>query len=299
MSEPHNHHYIPQFWLKRFSHDGRSKLVWSYDWDCDTIEKRSVKKLMSEYDLYTQNTSAGDDVTLETGEMGVVDRSGAALFQRLDQGERSSALREELADFLGVMALRHPVTVNRFPLAAAAFVADLQSAFASANSLADLDTYFVSLSLPTSGMTSADFDILKAASASDLDAAFTSIFDKLFAQRGSEDIRYADTIIDRSGRGTLKKCLMEKEWTLGTSPHPDVVIGDIGILLERGDCRQGWKIAIGPSHVLTINNTNRPVPTTIGSTVLKTWQIQAMNLETAAKSRFRGQRVSTGVLTRD
>ena len=222
MSEPHNHHYIPQFWLKRFSHDGRSKLVWSYDWDCDTIEERSVKKLMSEYDLYTQNTSAGDDVSLETGEMGVVDRSGAALFQRLDEGERSSALREDLADFFGVMALRHPVTVKRFPLAAAAFVADLQYVFASIKSLADLDTYFLSRNLPTSGMTVADFSVVKTASVSDRDAAFTHIFDQLLRSGGSENIPYADTIIDQSGRRILKECLMEKAWTLGTSPHPNV-----------------------------------------------------------------------------
>jgi len=179
MSEPHNHHYIPQFWLKRFSDDGQSKLVWSYDWNKDTIEKRSTKVLMSGYDLYTRKASTGDDNSLETGELGVVDSSAASLFLRLDLGERTETLREELADFFAVMALRHPVTVGRHPIVAAGFLIMVQEIIASASNVAELDAYFAGLSLPASGMHRADFTRLKAATSADLDASLTSIFEQI------------------------------------------------------------------------------------------------------------------------
>jgi hypothetical protein len=285
MSDPRNHHYIPQFWLKRFSHDGQSKLVWSYDWDKDTVQERSITTLMSEYDLYTQQTSMGDDFSLETGEMGQVDRAGSKLFRRIDQGERSSALREDLADFFAVMALRHPATVSRFPVVTANFLGDLQSVLVGATSLADLDEYLASIGAPASGMTPAVFAAIKSATSADLDLFFTTQFDKQLAPGGNEAIPYADTIEDHSGRDILKDRLLDMEWTLATAPEATVLIGDTGIVLERGNSDHGWKIVIGPQLVLSITKTEQSVPVMIGSGTLTTWEVDGLNLETAARSK--------------
>lgn len=285
MSEPRNHHYIPQFWLKRFSHDGNSKLVWSYDWAEDTVKERSIKIIMSEYDLYTQQTSGGNDVSLETGEMGRVDSSGSALFRRLDQGERSAVLRDELADFFSVMALRHPATVSRFPEVAAGFLCDLQSILADATTPADLDKYLASIGASPSGITSAEFATIRSATSADLDLFFTSHFDKQLASGGNEEIPYADAIKDRSGRDILRDRILKMEWTLASTPEPTVLIGDIGILLERGNSDQGWKIAIGPQQILSIAKTEQPVPAKIGGGTLKSWEVDRVNVETAARSK--------------
>lgn len=285
MSDPHNHHYIPQFWLRRFSDDGQSAMVWSYVWDKDTVEKRSTRTLMSGYDLYTKKTSAGDDFTLETGEMGRVDGSGALLFQRLDQGERSVALRDSLADFFAVMVLRHPVTVKRHPIVAADFLIRFQQIFASVNNLADLDTKLAQSNLPASGMDATEFALLKSYSEPDLDAYFSSLFDQLLAPGGHEEIPFADTIEDPSGRGEIKSRLLDMQWILLETAEPIVVIGDAGIVHERGDLGYGWKIPIGPHHILSLSKSDHPVSADIEDGTIERWQVESLNLEAATRSK--------------
>src|SRR3546814_7145484 len=96
MNIPRKHHCILQFCLKRFSHDGQSKLVWSYDWTSEKVAERSVEKLMAEYDLYTQQTSAGINVSLETGEMRKVDEFEALLPRHQTAFQPISADRQRL-----------------------------------------------------------------------------------------------------------------------------------------------------------------------------------------------------------
>ncbi|TMJ14399.1 MAG: DUF4238 domain-containing protein [Alphaproteobacteria bacterium] len=148
MSIPRNHHFIPQFWLKRFSATGDAKLVWSYVWDADKIKERSVEKLMAVQDLYTRHTASGPDVSLETGELGEVDRVGSDLFRKLDAGDRSSNLREELADFFAVMALRHPQTVSRFPEATAQVLLHVMDGLNIAATAADFTHHMAASGVP-------------------------------------------------------------------------------------------------------------------------------------------------------
>ncbi len=54
---PRRQHFIPQFWQKRFSHNG-TNMVWAYDVERHRVEERSIKSLMQIYDLYTEDPSA-------------------------------------------------------------------------------------------------------------------------------------------------------------------------------------------------------------------------------------------------
>lgn len=285
MSTPHNHHYIPQFWLKRFSHDGRSKLVWSYDWQKDQVEQRSVKTMMAEHDLYTQQTQKGIDVSLETDEMGAVDTEGAQLFQKLDNGDRSSGLREELADFFAVAALRHPVTVNRHPSAAAGLLLNIQEDVEKAQSLHEFNS-MMQERIPTYLVTQSEFDHLKSATPRARDLMFGPLFDSLLEPGGNPEVPFSDVIRDASGRSTLKDRLLAMKWVLRRAKEPDLVIGDTGIVFERGEIDLGWKIVLCPGLAMLITKSDWPVSSTIGDGTLEPWEVDNINLETAARSKI-------------
>jgi hypothetical protein len=284
MNMPRNHHYIPQFWLKRFSCDGKSKLVWSYDWNTDKVDQRSVATLMAEYDLYTQLTAAGADVSLETSEMGKVDTRGAQLFQRIAGGERSPALREELADFFAVMALRHPTTVNRYPSAAAGLLLNIQEAMEVATCPDDVIEYMKRRGVPDFTITLVEFTDLKSATPAARDQMFGQLFDSLLASGGTPDLPFSDVIVDTSGRGRLKDRLLDMKWVLRKAKASELVIGDTGTVFERGESDLGWKIVLGPDLALLISKSDRPVSSLIGDGTLESWEVENINVETAARS---------------
>jgi hypothetical protein len=284
MNVPRNHHYIPQFWLKRFSPDGNSKLVWSYDWGDDKVKKRSISKLMVEYDLYTQKTLDGPDVSLETGEMGKVDTAGAQLFRNLDDGDRSSELREEFADFLAVMALRHPTTVNRYPNAAAGLLLNIHEAVDVANEHADFIDQMARRGLPDFAVTPSEFVHLKSATAQARDLMFGQLFDSLLGPAGNPDTPFADVITDKSGRATLKGRLLDMRWVIRKANDPRLVIGDTGIVFERGESDLGWKIVVDPHRVILITKSEQPVSRGISDGALEPWEADNINVESAARS---------------
>lgn len=281
---PRNHHYIPQFWLKRFSYDGKSKMVCSYDWDVDRVDEKSVVTLMSEYDLYTQQTASGPDVSLETGEMGAVDNKAKQLFQRIDSGDRSQTLREELADFFGVMALRHPITVSRYPSAAARLLLNIQDAIEVATSLSEFIDIMKGVGVLDFSVTPGEFAQLKSATPSARDLQFGRLFDSLLATGGNPDVPFSDVIVDKSGREALKDRLLGMDWVLCKAKESEFIIGDTGIVFERGEIDLGWKVIIGPDLVLLITKTERPVLRVIGDGMLESWEVANINVETAARS---------------
>lgn len=284
MSTPRNHHYIPQFWLKRFSHDGKSKMVWAYDWDIDKVNEKSIATLMSEHDLYTRQTATGPDTSLETGEMGAVDTRGAQLFQRLDSGDRSQALREELADFFAVMALRHPNTVNRYPSAAAGLLLDIHEAIEATTNPGDFNAFLKGRDAPDLNITATEFAHLKSATPAARDLQFGQLFDSLLESAGNPDVPFSDVIVDKSGRATLKKRLLGMEWVLRSAKGSELVIGDTGIVFERGQIDLGWKVVLGPQLALLIARSERPVSSDIRDGTLESWEARNINVETAARS---------------
>jgi hypothetical protein len=284
MSIPRSHHYVPQFWLRRFSATGDSALVWSYDWSADTVRERSVKTLMEEQDLYTRQTSTGPDVSLETGALGLVDGRGSELFRRLDAGDRTPAQREDLADFFAVMALRHPVTVARHAEAAAQLLLDIADVLDASVSHGDFVARMANRNYPAFDISRAEYAALKSHPPAARAGAIESRFDAVLAPGGDPDLPFADVIQDKSGRIVLTSRLLAMEWTLGRASTPDLVIGDAGVLLERGDSDAGWTIPLGPDLALLIQRRDGPVSDAILDATLEPWEVGAINFETAARS---------------
>ncbi|HEX8127303.1 MAG TPA: DUF4238 domain-containing protein [Allosphingosinicella sp.] len=284
MNPPRSHHYIPQFWLKRFSPTGHT-LVWSYDWEEDKVKQRSVRNLMEQQDLYTQQTSSGPDYSLETKDFGDADRIGSELFRQLSHGERGAALREGMADFLAVMVLRHPTTVERHPQAAAELHLAILDALQISNTLCEFHAELIARGKGAIPVTEAEFQQMKAFPPAIRDRAIGAQFDAALSPGGNPELPFGDVIRDSSGRATISSVLLGMEWTLARTAEPSLLIGDAGILLERGESHLGWTIIVGPREALLIRPQENPVPDTIGDRTLEPWEGNAFNVETAARSR--------------
>ncbi|TWB56342.1 uncharacterized protein DUF4238 [Nitrospirillum viridazoti] len=259
-------------------------MVWSYDWIADKVEERSVAVLMAKYDLYTQQTAAGPDVSLETGELAKVDTNGAMLFRRLDDGDRGPALREELADFFSVMALRHPATVVGYPLVAANFVIKFQEYLNVANSIDDFHSVMDGNGLGNIEISEDEFNIIKNENIHDVDTVFGQIFDSFLASGGNQDVPFSHVITDPSGREDLKNRLLSMEWNLGRSKRPKLVIGDAGVMFQHGDSDLGWKAVLGPDLAMLITKQKQPISSMIGDVILEKWQVDNLNMEMVARS---------------
>jgi hypothetical protein len=69
---------------------------------------------MQIFDLNTVQPSGADDTTLETGELGDIDRNGSAAFERVLACDYSEAAKIELANFLAAQVMRDPQTIASY-----------------------------------------------------------------------------------------------------------------------------------------------------------------------------------------
>jgi len=103
---PRVHHFVPQFWIKKFiAADGR---LWSYDWKDDVLKERSTRQFMQVINLYTVQPSGADDTSLEKVDNQKIDNDGSRAFERVLNGDTSQAAKGELAEFLAAQVLRDP-----------------------------------------------------------------------------------------------------------------------------------------------------------------------------------------------
>ncbi|TMJ14398.1 MAG: hypothetical protein E6G94_09730 [Alphaproteobacteria bacterium] len=130
-----------------------------------------------------------------------------------------------------------------------------------------------------------EFQQVKAVPPADREAAIGARFDGVTAPLGDPDIPFADVIEDPSGRETLKNRLLQMDWTFCRAASAELVLGDAGVLLERGDSEVGWRIIMGPSSALSIRSVVGAASPTISDAALEPWQVQALNHETTARSK--------------
>ncbi len=139
--------------------------------------------------------------------------------------------------------------------------------------------------IPEFQINQAEFDYLKSATPQARDFMFGQLFDSVLGAAGNPNIPFSDVVKDPSGRSTLKAHLLGMKWVLRQTKKPDLVIGDTGIVLERGEIDLGWKIILGPDLAMLITKSDSPVSSTIGDGTLEAWEVDNINLETAARSR--------------
>ena len=148
----------------------------------------------------------------------------------------------------------------------------------------DVIEYMKRRGVPDFTITLVEFTDLKSATPAARDQMFGQLFDSLLASGGTPDLPFSDVIVDTSGRGRLKDRLLDMKWVLRKAKVSELVIGDTGTVFERGESDLGWKIVLGPDLALLISKSDRPVSSLIGDGTLESWEVENINVETAARS---------------
>lgn len=113
MSEPHDHHYVPQMLLREFAHGSARQWLWVYDKRIDRIFRGTVKKSAQRLDYYTLDRRAGSpDVELERV-FGLLETDAAPALARLRAAqfglnELHPLDRFKIAVFMAVQHARVP-----------------------------------------------------------------------------------------------------------------------------------------------------------------------------------------------
>jgi Protein of unknown function (DUF4238) len=122
-NQPRNHHYVPQFYMRRFaSPDG---MLWVYDRAWKTFRRKSPKAICFETDLYTMTAYNGRpaDASIESSYLAGIDEMGATILRmEFDQQRKfnGSAVRAfsfymalqwtRLPEFRKVITAMHQIT---------------------------------------------------------------------------------------------------------------------------------------------------------------------------------------------
>jgi hypothetical protein len=101
-----HHHYVPQFWIRAFR-DGKDRLHCREGKGVKVVAARKVMQEDWLYTLFDQHWIPSDDLE---NELAVIEGSVAPIFDSVhDFGYRvSEEEREQLCEFLGLQASRHP-----------------------------------------------------------------------------------------------------------------------------------------------------------------------------------------------
>lgn len=282
MNKPRKHHFVPQFWQKHFSVDGTA-LVWSYDYQDDAVRERSVKSLMQTRDLYTVDPQGLVDVSLETDELGEVDGDSADLMRAVIAQDGSAGTRTALADFLAVQALRVPAMVKRYGELAQALILQLLEA-PSAADYADFIARIQAKGGAELALDEAGFNTLRQIPSTALEAFVDGHVEAVATDDGDPDIPHTDAIRDVAARSRIAAHLLDMTWTVKRFTEPKLILGDKGVIFEKGDIDRGLRAPLTPTLALFIEPGPNPPPATIAFEDGRDHEVRDLNYETAARS---------------
>jgi hypothetical protein len=277
---PRHHHFVPQFWIKRFA--ARDGKIWAYDWNDDRIKVRSPKALMQLINLYTVQPHGLDDTTLETVDLGKVDREGNVAFDRVLKGDDSEAAKNELASFLSAQIMRDPKTVVSYNPKAQELTLSLLETFDAP----DYQTFARKWSERFSGthIERNEFDYIRSLGLKDSEDALEKIIDALGSTGGLPELPFTDVVRSPDGRNVLRDQLLKFNWSLKTDVNAGFVLGDTGVLYERGVLANGLKVPLSSSAALHLTPAANPTPR-ISTMPATQPEVEALNLESAARAR--------------
>ncbi|KRQ15780.1 DUF4238 domain-containing protein [Bradyrhizobium manausense] len=279
-NKPRRHHFIPQFWIRRFqSPDGK---LWSYDKNTDRIGDRSSRQLMQIMNLYTVQPNGADDTTLETVDLNKIDAQGSATFDRIiNGGDRSQAAKEALASYLAVQILRDPDVVASFAPRAQELTMSLLETF-DAPDFASFRGRWEE-SFPGASITEAEFNHIKSLGLQDAEDALEQIILALVSQGGVPELPFTDVVKNPDGRNIVRDRLLTFNWTVKTDAAGRFILGDAGVLYNKGDMSD-LRAALSRDVALYLTPTDAPA-LGISSTIAPEHDIQNLNLENAARAR--------------
>lgn len=277
---PRVHHFVPQFWIRKFADDGGR--IWAFDKDDGLIKARSSRKLMQLFNLYTVQPSGLDDTTLESVDLNKIDTNGASVFDRVLKGDRTPAAKEELATFFAAQIMRDPTTVTSYNPKAQEITFSLLEAFDAP----DHQTFLKSWSARypgTQGVEESEYNYIRSLGLQGAENALEQIIDALDIAEGLPELPFTDVVRNPDGRKVVRDHLLRFEWFVKASPNFQVVLGDVGVLFEKGE--KGYlRAPLSKSVAICLLPSGNPAPT-IANNVATQHEIEALNWETAARSR--------------
>ncbi|OYX71146.1 MAG: hypothetical protein B7Y95_13880 [Rhizobiales bacterium 32-66-11] len=279
-NKPRVHHFVPQFWIKKFR-DSDGKLQ-GYSWDDDRIKERAAKAVMQIFDLYTIQPSGADDTTLETGELGDIDRNSSAAFERVLAGDHSEAAKVELANFLAAQVMRDPQIIASYKPKTQEYALALLGALDAP----DYGSFLASLSLrfPGADLKEVEYDYIRGLGPACAEKEIEKIITALDAIGGLPELPFTDLVRDPSGRDIVRAVLLGFDWQIKIDSSACFVLGDVGILYNGRDLGSGLKAPLSDTTALYLAQSTTP---TQGITVkpAEPFEVQNLNLESAARTR--------------
>ena len=119
----------------------------------------------------------------------------------------------------------------------------------------------------------------------DPEGEITKIFDALDAPGGMPELPFTDLVRSSDGRECILGELRRFDWTLKMTDAPDgFLLGDTGVLFDYGSLPTGMRVPLCRASALYLSPSERP-NSSIGATVAHRYEVDAMNLESAARAR--------------
>lgn len=277
--KPRKHHFVPQFWIRRFA--GTDGKLWAYDHDNGRVSERSSKQLMQIFNLYTVQPSGADDTTLETVDLNRIDSEGSAVFDRILKGDLTQPAKEAFASFLAAQVLRDPDIVTSYNPRAQELTLDLLAAFDAPN----FDTFRKAWEAryPGTSVTEAEFQHIHALSLQGAENALEAIIVALDDSEGLPELPFTDAVRSPDSRNIIRDQLLGLEWTLKTDAAERFILGDTGVLYNRG-AMQNLSAPLTRGTALSLTPSDRPNPG-ISSTSAADHDVTNLNIESAARAR--------------
>lgn len=106
MAGPRKHHILPEFYLKRFSEDGK---VWVYDRERDDLSNLRPETVGIRKDFYRLKQGGRDEENLPEAFLGKVESKAAPVIAKIDRGGQiTRGDRRRVVDFVALLKSRVP-----------------------------------------------------------------------------------------------------------------------------------------------------------------------------------------------
>lgn len=277
--KPRKHHFVPQFWIRRFT-DADGKL-WSYDLKSGRISERSSKQLMQIFNLYTVQPSGADDTTLETVDLNKIDAEGSAIFDRILRGDLTQSAKEEFASFLAAQVLRDPDVVTSYNPRAQELTLSILDAFDAP----DFDAFRQrwEAQFPGTSISEAEFQHIHSLGLRGAENALELIITALDDSQGLPELPFTDVVRSPDSRSIVRDRLLALDWTLKTDSTDRFVLGDTGVLYDKG-AMQRLLVPLSRGAALFLTQSDNP-KTEISLVTTAGYDVANLNFESAARSR--------------
>jgi len=279
-NKPRNHHFVPQFWIKKFA--SADKHLWGYDWEGDSVNQRSSRAVMQIFNLYTMQPSGLDDTSTETDELGKVDSQGAIVLDRVLGGDRNESAKTQLATFFAAQIMRDPASLSSYAPKAQEFALHLLDAV-KADDFIRYSAYLEKL-FPGASITEAEYEHIRKLGPQGAEQALDLIIKALDAKGGIPELPFTDLVNEASGRDMIYRGLLAMDWEIKTDAGDGYVLGDAAVLFDKGDFRNGLRIPLSKGAALYLTPSAMPA-SGISSSSAQPFEVDGLNNESAARAR--------------